>query len=199
MNEVVASISISVDGYIAGPDDRPGQELGVGGERLHYWIFGGPWTYGDDQTTGATGVDRHIVDEWNLRSGAVIGGRTTYDIARAWGGKNPWENEFFIVTHRPSDVDADPQQFTFVDGFQAALDQARAKAGDKNVHIMGGANVLRQALEAGVVDELMLSVAPVVLGGGKRLFDGFARQTELQLVQVVQSPWATHLRYRIHQ
>jgi len=140
MTKVLAGITTSVDGYVAGPDDRPGQGLGEGGERLHYWVFGGPWTY-DNEPEGAG--------------------------------------------------------FTFVPGVEEAVARAKEAAGDKDVHIMGGADVIRQALEAGLVEELTIIVAPVVLGGGKRLFDGFSRSLELEHIGLRQSPHATFIDYRV--
>lgn len=196
MTKVLAGITTSVDGYVAGPDDRPGQGLGVGGERLHYWVFGGPWTYENEPTGGATGEDAEWLHEAMSTIGAVVSGRYTYEAADHWGGENPWEFPLFIVTHRP---DEEPEQggFTFVQGVGEAVAQAKAAAGDKHVHVMGGAEVIRQALEAGLVDELTIIVAPVLLGGGKRLFDGFTRQLELEHIGIRQSPFATFIDYRV--
>lgn len=196
MGKVVAQITTSLDGYITGPDDGPGRGLGVGGERLHYWVFGGPWSYDEQPTGEATGVDKELLDESFASLGAVIGGRHTYEAAEAWGGSNPWGVPFFIVTHRPEEAPAGAG-FTFVDGFDAALAQARQAAGDKNVGIMGGADVMRQALGGGHVDELVVSIAPVLLGAGKRLFEGFDKTIGLEQVSALQSPWVTHLRYRV--
>ena len=106
------------------------------------------------------------------RLGAVVGGRWTYEAAGHWGDENPWGLPFFIVTHRPEEQ-PEGDAFTFVDGVEEAVERAREAAGDKDVNVMGGADVIRQALAAGLVDELSIIVAPVVLGGGKRLFDGF--------------------------
>ena len=126
----------------------------------------------------------------------LIGGRSTYEAAEAWGGENPWGIPFFILTHRTEDEPSDAG-FTFVSGLESAMRQARAAAGDKDVGIMGGADTIRQALAAGYVDELFVTIAPVVLGGGKRLFEGFDRTIDLQQVAARQSDWATHLRYRV--
>jgi Dihydrofolate reductase len=194
---VVAQITTSLDGYVTGPDDGPGCGLGVGGERLHYWVFGGPWSYAEEPTGQATGVDKELLDGAMARVGAVVGGRGTYEAAEAWGGRNPWEVPFFIVTHRPEDAPAPEAGFTFVDGFSEALRQATAAARDKDVYVMGGADIIRQALAGGHVDELVVSIAPLVLGGGKRLFDGFDRSVELEHVRVLQSPFATHVHYRV--
>jgi dihydrofolate reductase len=197
MSKVVAQITTSVDGYITGPDDGPGRGLGRGGERLHYWVFGGPWTYDEQPTGEATGVDKELLDEAFASVGAVIGGRATYEAAEGWGGSNPWGMPFFIVTHRPEDAPPADAGFTFVNGLDAALTQAREAAGDKLISIMGGADVIRQALDGGHVDELTVSIAPVILGSGKRLFEGFDKTVSLEQISALQSPWVTHLRYRI--
>jgi dihydrofolate reductase len=195
MGKVGAQITMSLDGYVAGPNDGPGRGLGERGERLHYWVFGGPWSYEQTPTGEATGVDKELLDE-SERTGAVIGGRWTYEAAEAWGGTNPWPVPFFILTHRPED-EPDGAGFRFVNGLDQALALAREAAEPRDVGIMGGADVIRQALAAGHVDELVVSVAPVVLGSGKRLFEGFDKDVELEQVGVVQSPWVTHLRYRV--
>jgi hypothetical protein len=144
MTKVLAGITTSVDGYITGPDDGPGKGLGEGGERLHQWVFGGPWRYGDEQRGEATGEDAAFLQEAMGRVGAVVGG-----------------------------------------------------AGDKDVHVMGGADVIRQALAAGLVDELTIIVAPLILGGGKQLFEGFTQSIELEHIGLRQSPFATFIDYRV--
>jgi dihydrofolate reductase len=196
MTKVLAGVTMSVDGYVAGPDDGPGKGLGEGGERLHYWVFGGPWTYEDDPKGEATGEDAAWLEQTVSRIGAVVGGRFTYEAARHWGGENPWGLPVFIVTHRPEEEPEDGA-FTFVSGVREAVTRAADAAGDKDVHVMGGADVIRQALEAGLVDELSIILAPVVLGGGKRLFDGFATSLELEHLGVTQSPFATFIDYRV--
>jgi dihydrofolate reductase len=199
MGRVVAQITTSLDGYITGPDDGPGCGLGTGGERLHYWVFGGPWSYDEQRSGEATGVDKELLDESFANLGAVIGGRATYEAAGAWGGSNPWRVPFFIVTHRPEDAPPAQSGFTFVNGMDEAMTQAREAAGDKQITIMGGADVIRQSLNSGHVDELVVSIAPVILGAGKRLFEGFDKTVGLKQVSVLQSPWVTHLRYRVEQ
>jgi dihydrofolate reductase len=200
MSKVTAGITTSVDGYIVGPDDGPGQGLGTGGERLHYWVFGGPWSYADEAAGKPlgepTGEDKTWLDEAFARLGAVVGGRSTYEAAGHWGDENPWGLPFFIVTHR---VDEQPEgdAFVFVDGVEEAVERAKQAAGDKDVNVMGGGDVIRQALAAGLVDELTIIVAPVILGGGKRLFDGFERDVELEHLGVRQSPFATFIDYRV--
>ena len=197
MTKVIAAITTSVDGYVAGPDDRAGQGLGEGGERLHYWVFGGPWTYADEDNLGeATGEDAAWLAEAMERIGAVVGGRWTYEAANHWGDENPWGLPVFIVTHRPEE-EPEGGAFTFVSGVEDAVERARAAAGDKDVTVMGGADVIRQALDAGLVNELSIIVAPVVLGGGKRLFEGFTRSLELEHIGVRQSPYATFIDYQV--
>jgi dihydrofolate reductase len=196
MTKVAASITTSIDGYITGPNDGPGRGLGDGGERLHYWVFGGPWSYEEEPRGEATGADKQFLDEAISRGGAVVGGRGTYEAAEAWGGHNPWGVPFFIVTHRP-DEEPPGKGFTFVNGLEEAIDRAREAAGGKDVSVMGGADVIRQALRAGLVDELSISIAPVVMGAGKRLFEGFDTDVRLEPIGVVQSPFATHITYRV--
>jgi len=198
MTKVVAAITTSVDGYIAGPDDGPAKGLGDGGERLHYWVMGGPWTYEDEGRGEATGEDAAFLEEAMGRNGAVVGGRNTYEAARHWGDENPFGVPMFIVTHRPEE-EPDTGEFRFVDGVEEAVRLAVEAAGEKDVSLMGGADVIRQGLEAGIVDELVIIVAPVVLGAGKGLFDGFDRSIDLEHIGVRQSPLATFISYRIRQ
>jgi dihydrofolate reductase len=153
MTKVAAGITTSLDGYIAGPNDGPGRGLGDGGERLHYWVFGSPWSYNEEPTGEPTGADKEFLDEGIARVGAIVGGRNTYEAAEAWGGHNPFGAPFFIVTHRPEDSSADAG-FTFVNGLDEAIARAREAAGSKDVFVMGGADVIREALRAGHVEEL---------------------------------------------
>jgi dihydrofolate reductase len=198
MNKVIASITQSVDGYITGPDDGPGLGLGRGGERLHYWVFGGPWTYDDERDLGEmTGEDKAYFDGLVAGLGAAICGRGMYDAAGAWGGTNPFDGPLFVVTHRTDDAPDPASGFTFVPGFDEALARAREAAGDRDVAIGGGADLIRQALDAGVVDELSISTAPVVLGAGKRLFEGFGKDLDLEILDVHPSPFATHVTYAV--
>jgi dihydrofolate reductase len=196
MTTVAAAITVSLDGFTTGPNDGPGCGLGEGGERLHYWVFGGPWSYESGVRGEATGADKEYLDDAFSRVGAVIGGRNTYEAAEAWGGENPWGVPFFILTHRPED-EPEAKGFTFVDDLGEAVGRARESASGKDVSVMGGAETIRQALRAGYVEELSLSVAPVVLGAGKRLFDGSEGPTSFEPIRVLQSPFATHIGYRV--
>ena len=196
MGIVAAGITTSLDGYIVGPNDGPGQGLGERGERLHYWVFGRPWSYQEEPKGQATGADKEFLDQGIARGGAIVIGRNMYEAAEAWGGRNPFGAPLFVVTHRPDDEPPDAG-FTFVDGLDEAIARARKAAGDKDVAIGGGADVIRQALRAGYVEELSISIAPVVLGGGKRLFEGFDQDLTLEHVSLLQSPFATHITYRV--
>jgi len=195
---VIASITTSVDGYVAGPDDGPGCGLGVGGERLHHWVMGGPWTYdGDFDPTGMQGADKEFFDALTANLGAAICGRGMYEAAGAWGGTNPFPGPLFVLTHRLDDAPDASSGFTFVGDLDSAMAQATEVADGRDVGISGGADLIRQTLAAGLVDELALSTAPVVLGGGKRLFEGFEHDLDLEVRAVYTSPYATHIRYTI--
>jgi dihydrofolate reductase len=196
MAKVIAGITTSIDGYITGPNDGPGKGLGDHGERLHYWVFGGPWTYADQERREPTGEDAAWLAEVTSKIGAVVGGRWTYEAARHWGDQNPWGLPFFIVTHHPEE-EPPGGAFTFVSGVEAAVEHALRAAAGKDVHVMGGAEVIRQALAAGLVDELSIIIAPVIMGAGKRLFDGFTPSLDLEHLAVRQSPFATFIDYRI--
>src|SRR6476620_9764066 len=168
MTKVLAGITTSVDGYITGPDDGPGKGLGEGGERLHYWVFGGPWSY-DAEPKGEPGAEldgaaKEYMDAAFARLGASVAGRNMYEAAGHWGDTNPWGVPTFIVTHRPEEQ-PEGGAFTFVDGVEKAVAMAVEAAGDKDVSIAGGADVIRQALAAGLVDELTIITAPLLLGG----------------------------------
>ncbi len=197
MGQVIASITTSVDGYVTGPDDGPEYGLGRGGERLHYWVMGGPWTYDSGHDLAMHGADKEFFDELVASVGSGVVGRGMYDAADAWGGTNPFPGPLFVLTHRTDDQPAPEAGFTFVSGLDQALARAAAAAGDGDVSIGGGADVIRQALAAGRVDELVISTAPVILGAGKRLFDGFERDVDLEVTKVHSSPYATHVRYAV--
>jgi dihydrofolate reductase len=185
MGKVVIEMSMSLDGYIAGPNDNPQQGMGEDGERLHDWMFDDPSVY--------ERVYRDLVNE----TGAVILGRRTYDNAlEPWGGKGPLgEVPCFVLTHEPP-TGADPV-FTFVtDGVEGALARAQQAAGDKRIGLMG-ANVDQQFLAAGLVDEIRIHVINVLLGEGRRLFDRFPQRIELEQTSVSETEGVTHIEYRV--
>ena len=194
MTRVVADITMSLDGYVTGPDPDQEHGLGVGGVALHRWAFS------DDP------IDAEQLRAGTERSGAVVMGRRLFDIVagpRGWdddvgyGAREVGSPPFFVVTHSPPEHPRLGLDFTFVvDGVAAAIDRARAVAGDHDVVIMGGADVIAQALDAGLVDELHLHLAPMVLGAGTPLFRNVDR-TEMRQTDVQVSPFATHLTFEI--
>jgi dihydrofolate reductase len=187
MAKVEANISMSLDGFVTGPnlDEYPG--LGEGGEALHAWTSDGR------AMDFAMGEERQI-------AGSVITSRNVYDITDGWAAEDGFFRlPVFVVTHRPHEVVVKgTTTFTFVtEGIEHAVVQAIVAAGDKIVHIMGGASIVQQALAAGLVDELFLHVAPVILTSGTPLFDHLGGPIQLERLEVVESHHATHLRYRI--
>jgi len=196
MTKVTASITVSVDGYIAAPEDGPGKGLGAGGERLHNWVFGGPWRYADATRGEPKGEDAVWMTQALQGLGAVVAGRSTYEAAGHWGGRSPWQAPVFVLTHRVEER-PDGRDFSFVAGVDTAVEAAREAAEGRNVHVMGGAQTIRQALAANLVEELSVIVAPVILGAGKRLFEGFSNTIDLEQIGVRQSQFATFLDYKV--
>jgi dihydrofolate reductase len=203
MSKVYVDITMSLDGYIAGPNDGPEQGLGEGGERLHEWIYGlESWRAIHNMEGGDANHDSEILAEAFANTGAVLMGRNMFDYAvEAWGDEPPFRAPVYVVTHRSHDpiVKAGGTTYFFVtDGVESAVAQAKAAAGGKDVSAAGGASLIQQLLTIGVLDEIQIHVAPVLLGAGRRLFDNMeARHIELEVDRVVDSPVATHLRYRV--
>jgi dihydrofolate reductase len=197
----LAAITVSLDGYVTGPHDGPGCGLGAGGERLHHWVFGGPWRYGEPRPEPAQRAmhpqDRRFLDDLTEGVTAGLVGRGMFDAAGAWGGTNPFGHPLIVLTHRTAEAPDPATGFHLVDGYDAALARARELASGGSVSLGGGASLIRQGLAAGDVDELAVSTAPVVLGAGKRLFDGFGLDLDLEPVATYSSPFATHVRYRV--
>lgn len=208
MCAVQVDISTSLDGFVTGPITSANPGLGEGGELLHAWI---------EKPAG-----ERLIGETLASSGAVITSRKVYDLTKGWGVDGFFHMPVFVLTHRPHDPvlkrAADSNRagwqarvvqhlrraghgdttFTFVtDGIESAVAQACAAAGDRHVHIMGGAGVIQQALNAQLVDELHIHVAPIVLGAGTPLFDGLDRSTQLERIAVSETPLATHLGFRV--
>lgn len=199
---VTADMAISLDGYIAGSNvtvDKPG---GDGAEPLFEWIHNlASWRQRQGMTGGEENRDSELMREWFDATGAVVMGRMMYDTGEEfWGDNPPFKAPVFVLTHRPRPtlVKEGGTTFTFVtDGIQSALDQAQAAAGDRNVDIAGGASTVQQYLGEGLIDELQLHVVPALLGEGLRLFEGLgAGRRDLEPVRVVDTPLATHLKYR---
>ncbi|HET6624076.1 MAG TPA: dihydrofolate reductase family protein [Gaiellaceae bacterium] len=185
MGNVVIDMSMSVDGYIAAPNDNPEQGLGEDGMRLHNWAFDDPSVF--ERVYG------NLIEE----TGAVIMGRRSYDNSiEAWGGKGPLGDvPCFVVTHRPLEG-ADPLFTVVADGIESALAQARDAAGDKRIGLMG-ADIDQQFLAAGIVDEIRIHLVDVLLGGGRRLFDVLPRRVELERTGLGETGGVTHLEYRV--
>jgi len=201
MGKVRFEITTSLDGYIAGPNDGPELGLGEGGEQLHEWIFDlASWREPHGLAGGETNADSEMLAETIEATGAVIVGRRMFDNAQGWGDEPPFHVPVFVLTHEPREalVKGDTT-FTFVnDGIESALEQAQAAAGEKDVSIGGGANVAQQYLKAGLLDEIQIHVAPLLLGGGVRLFDHLGdAKIELEKTRVIDSPLVTHLRFRV--
>src|SRR5436853_3803466 len=191
MGEVVLDITMSIDGFVTGPNDGPvGGGLGVGGEVLHYWVFGGPWSYDEPREMAPAGVDKQVLDEAGS-AGASVVGRRMYDITGGWGGNPPFDLPMVVVTHRVNETPVS-SRFEFVNGIEAAVTKAQELAQGKNVYVGGGASIAQQALQAGLVDRINLHVAPVILGGGRPLFGELGTSLHLECTRVLESPYATH-------
>lgn len=198
MGNVVAGLSVSLDGFIAGPNDGPANPLGDGGGRLFDWWTAGTERTGPDDRFRPPARSAAVVREM-FGCGAVITGRRTFDIAGGWGGHHPVGAPFFLLTHRPVDRHVGPGTGGTVvtGGVEEALAQARAVAGDRDIAV-GAADVAGQFLAAGLLDELHLNLVPVLLGGGVRLFAGSAdHPVDLECTRVVESDGVTHLCYRV--
>jgi dihydrofolate reductase len=201
MPKVVFNMTMSLDGFVAGLNDGPNNGLGDGGQALFNWYSSGDVEIRPSQGTPVLKVSAQsaqLIRSALASYGAGIWGRKTFDIAGAWGGHPP-ESPCFIVTHRPAPEWTQPgSPFTFVtDGVGSAVRQARAAAGGKDV-VISTASILQQALSLGLVDEIRVDVAPLVLGAGVRLFDHLgALPIQLEIMEVVATPDVTHLAYRV--
>ncbi|SRR5712692_3254295 len=202
MGKVILDMSMSLDGFIAGPNDGVERPLGDGGERLHDWIFGGKTDRTGSAPRGSAGNprDAEVMDEAFKTLGAVIMGRRWFEIGEGpWGDNPPFQVPCFVLTHDAHEkLVKGATTFTFVtDGIESALKQAQAAAGDKNVGV-GGANTAQQYLSAGLLDEIQIHLAPVLLGEGCRLFEHIGTEhIELERTRVIESPGVTHLWFRV--
>lgn len=188
MSKVVFEISLSLDGFITGPDQTPDQALGRGGERLHEWAFGEQGTELLSAVVAATG--------------AIVVGRRTYDDSiRWWGADGPSgaaRVPVFVPTHEPPASSPEGGVYTFVtDGIEATIEHAKAAAGDKTVQVGGGADTAQQLFRGRLVDEIALHVVPILLGGGTRLFGELDEALDLEQIAVDSTDGAAHLRYRL--
>lgn len=198
---VFASITMSLDGYIAGENDTLELPLGNNGETLHDWILAGEYPSRHNEFFNLSEKSREIFDDLFDSTGALIAGRRTYDIVHGWGGTYPVKGiPVFVLTHEPpSGVPKGDTSFTFVaDGIQRATEQAKEAAGDKNVQIIGGAQTIQQCIQRGYCDELWIHLVPCLLGKGIRLFENLETDTiEFTSKQVIQTSEVNHLHYLI--
>jgi dihydrofolate reductase len=214
MAKLILDISMSLDGFVAGPNQTLDDPLGKGGEQLHQWALATKaFREAHGRSGGEATVDSEVIEESLRNVGATVMGRQMFS-----GGKGPWEDDpnadawwgddppfhhpVFILTHHAREpvTKQGGTTFTFVtDGVESALEQAREAAGDKDVAVGGGANVAQQYLDAGLLDEFQLHVVPVFLGDGVRLFENDLgrEQRKLECTRVLESPAVTHLRYRV--
>jgi dihydrofolate reductase len=213
MGKLAADISMSLDGFVAGPNPTLERPLGDGGDGLHEWALElEAWRKPHGLPGGEINASTKVVEETLAATGAVVMGRRMFS-----GGDGPWEDDpnaggwwgddppfhvpVFVLTSHPRETVTmkGGTTFTFVtEGIKAALDEARAAAEDRDVFVSGGASVVQQYLDAGLLDELQVNLAPVFLGGGTRLFD--LREPvlpALEIVHVVEAPAVTHLKYRV--
>jgi dihydrofolate reductase len=213
MGRVIAEISMSLDGFVAGPNQTLDEPLGEGGEQLHEWVFAlRAWRERHGRSGGETTRDSELMEESLARTGATVMGRRMFSGGAGpreedpkadgwWGDDPPFRHPVFVLTHHPREPvnKRGGTSFTFVtDGVESAVEQARVAAGDKDVAIGGGANAIQEAIKAGLVDELEIHLVPVLLGDGVRLLDGLGGEgIELEAMRVIDSPAVTHLRFRL--
>ena len=212
MGKVVVDISMSLDGFVAGPNPTLEEPLGKKGEELHEWVVRtNYWRERHGLEGGEEDEDSEVIREAFSSVGASVMGRRMFS-----GGSGPWESDprsmgwwgdeppfhtpVFVLTHHarePEEMEGGTTFFFVTDGIEAAIEQARAAAGEGNVAIGGGANAIQQALAAGLVDELQVHVAPILLGGGTRLFGEGADPIRLEATRVLASPRATHVKFDV--
>jgi dihydrofolate reductase len=211
MSKVRAHISVSLDGYAAGPNESHDDPLGEGGEELHDWLVNlEAWRRGHGMEGGEVNASTPVAEESLANVGAEIMGRGKFgppeggpwgdDPWRGWWGEDPpFHMPVFVLTHHEREpLTLSDTTFTFVtDGIESALAQAKEAAGDKDVLLGGGADSINQYLAAGLVDEIEIHVAPIVLGGGKRIFAGVGPDLKLEQLRAVEAPGVAHLKHRV--
>jgi dihydrofolate reductase len=211
MSKLRFEISISADGYVAGPNQGEEHPLGEGGEQLHEWVVKlGAWRQAHGRQGGEVSPSSEIVEEAMTGVGAVIMGRNMFgggpgpwgeDPWRGWWGEDPpFHVPTFVLTHHerePLQMEGGTSFHFVTDGVESALSQARAAAGEQDVRLGGGASAAQQFLAAGLIDELQLNVVPILLGAGERLFENVGAELDLEQEWVVHTPEVTHIRYRV--
>ena len=195
MSATVLYMSMSLDGFIAGPNERLDNGLGDGGHRLHAWAL--PNAEADHKAMAElTGANRQIVDEF-MSTGAVVAGRGTFEPAGGWGGDHHDGVPIFILSRDPESETGQWPLVTYVNDVTTAMTEAKQAAGDKNV-LVHGAGVAQLALAAGVLDELEIHLVPVLLGQGRRLFANLSPEhIELERTRVLEGDGVTHIHYRV--
>ena len=202
MGEVKVGLSMSLDGFIAGPNDGPERPLGEGGERLFEWYSSGDTEYrlpGTEMMFEVSPQSAELLREAHGKMGAFVTGRRTFDITNGWGGNPPLGVPSFVVTHTvPQEWVYEGSPFTFVtDGVESAVEQARAVAGEKDVAV-GAASIAQQCIRAGLLDEIHVDLVPVLLGGGVRLFEHLGTTPiGLESTRVIEGSGVTHLTFRV--
>jgi dihydrofolate reductase len=212
MSKMRCHISISADGFLAGPDQTAEQPLGEGGERLHEWAFAlAAWRAPHGMAGGEVNESSQVVEETIANIGAGVMGRNMFGPAGGgdwgdgewtgwWGDDPPYHNDVYVLTHHPREPVAMEGGTTFhfvTDGIERALERAKESAEGRDVRLWGGADVINQYLAAGLLDELELHIVPVLLGGGARLFEGVGGEVRLEQVRAVEAPGVTHVKYRV--
>ena len=201
MRKVVFNMTMSLDGFVAGPNDSPEKGLGDGGDALFNWYFSGdteiPISDGN-MVLKVSRMSAKLLKEAMENYGAGVWGRRTFDIAHAWNGHPPGSPAFIVTHHVPQEWVYEGSPFTFVtDGVESAIRQAKQAAGDKDV-VVCTASILQQCLNLGLMDEIHVDVVPLLLGNGVRLFDHLnIKPTELESIRVIEAPGVTHLGFRV--
>jgi dihydrofolate reductase len=195
---VIVDLSVSLDGFVAGRDDGHEHPLGVGGEALFAWMTAGPEANRVESRVAPPDASKPVIDEWMRDVGAMISGRRTFDIARGWKNGHPIDAPIFVVTHEaPTEGSWSPSVTFVTEGIERALELAQEAAGDRKVSVCAGSTT-QQLLRLGKLDEIQVSVTPVLLGSGVRLFDHLGPDPiTLEQTRVIESDGVTHLRYRV--
>jgi dihydrofolate reductase len=202
MGKVRTGHSMSLDGFIAGPNDGPEAPMGDGGERLLAWYSGGDTEYrlpGTEMVFMVSPQTAELLRETHTTTGALVTGRRTFDLTNGWGGRHPLDVPVFVLTHTVSQEWVyEESPFTFVtDGLESAVEQARAVAGKKDVGVVG-ASLVQQCIRAGLLDEINFDLVPVLLGDGVRLLDHLGTEPiELESTRVIEGAGVTHLTFRV--
>ncbi len=202
MGKVATGLTMSLDGFIAAPNDGPEHPLGEGGMRLFDWYSSGDTEYvvpSGGMTFKVSSQSAELLQETFEAVGALVTGRRTFDITNGWSGRHPLDVPVFVLTHTmPEGWDYEGSPFTFVtDGVESAIEQAKAVAGEKDVAV-GAASLAQQCIRAELLDEVHIDLVPVLLGGGVRLFEHLGTTPiELERTRVIEAPGVTHLTFRI--